>query len=1274
MVWLLFNSRSVMRFFAFSVAGLWALWSSITLGSSGLDQQLTRSINGEEKVLVTAFYRDSSRDNLRAPLNSAELHSVVDAQRSIIEKFTVQSSDIVHQYHAIPAMTFWLSAERLSQLTEAQSGSRLQPLSPQSSILVSPEISGALPTPRPTRSGGGDLVDTLSIIGADTMHELGFTGEGSRIAVLDSGLDLDNSDFGQRIIAEACFCYNPNGNCCPSGGSTQFGSGSAEDDHGHGTHVAGICAANDSNVGVAPDTELVAVKTLSESNGFYSFSDQTAALDWLYSQDLRLTTVNMSLATYARFTGICDNTAAWMQAAFVAIENLKSQGTRVVVAAGNDGAIDSLPVPACLSNVVTIGATNDSDVIASFSNSTPLVDLLAPGVSVKSSAVGGESVFLSGTSMATPHVAGGLALLRGAAPEYVSWDTILSVLASNSTLVTDNNGADVPRIDLDLAYSVLQNIQSFTVTPSLIGNGSITPDSALIIEDGGQLKFTLMPDVGHEISSVQGTCGGELSGPQFTTIPVTQNCTIEAVFVPESDTDGDGIPDNSDNCPSVSNVGQKDADFDGVGNACDDDDDGDSILDASDNCSLTFNPNQTNSDADSLGDACDVFPMQDIGDFLDANNNGAPEACDTTCEALGMSRDATPIALPVYASSLSNSSELTNSALVLLEATDQEFDSLTFEITAEPEFGHLVDARSNLEVPMNQALAGPAVRYVPDAGSKLQDSFEYRVSDGAGVSAVQTANLTVYDAYRESAVLTVQIESADPGEREGMATAMSSKGDIIALGATYGGIDQSGSVRVMKELEGEWVQMGAKIEGSAPRDLFGRQLALSADGGTLAASAVEKYVRIFSWDGTSWTQLGNELSSDSSSNLFGFGLALSKDGKTLAVGSPFNDDTGADAGRVIVYRLTDGEWVPLGSQLFGGGAQDNFGWYIDLAADGTRLAVYSLYATPRVVTVFDFDGNDWRQLGNSIPISLAQKVILSSDGESLGVGSNVYGLNQSSWESVGDDVTTGEITAMSADASVVAVTENNYPSPDNVVRLYSLAESGWQLLGEEFSGEPTNFFGSNVELSSDGQILSISESHASTTRVYDIINLAPVVDAAAPASFAIENKPYEFKLSAVDPDPSDSLLSYVAVSVPNWLSIDNEDGTVFGTPDSRSVGLSQFIEVGASDGELISLLAKFRIEVLRDSDGDGLPNECNKVCISEGNIPDPDDDNDGVTDDLDAFPLDPTETKDSDGDGFGDNLEIAEDTDPFDANDQPYQPRFPRWLILQSRELEFRAP
>jgi subtilisin len=310
-------------------------------------------------------------------------------------------------------------------------------------------------------------------------------GAGVAIAIVDTGVDAAHPFLGGRVIAEACFSTNNSAqgatSLCPGGGSQAFGPGAAApcslSNCDHGTHVAGIAAGDG---GIAPGASIIAVQVFSKIASCSAFSlpspcalsyvsDQLRAFDWLASTAFTppLAIVNLSLGV-GTFTSVaaCDASPIGT-AMFPAIATLRNQGVTTVASSGNNGATNALSLPGCLSNVVSVGATTKTnpEQVASFSNSAPFLTLLAPGVGIVSSTTGGGFAMKSGTSMAAPHVAGALALLRSARPGYPS-DAYVTALVNTGTPILDTrNGVIKPRIDVAAALGALPPLQKRAFLP-----------------------------------------------------------------------------------------------------------------------------------------------------------------------------------------------------------------------------------------------------------------------------------------------------------------------------------------------------------------------------------------------------------------------------------------------------------------------------------------------------------------------------------------------------------------------------------------------------------------------------------------------------------------------------------------------------------------------------------------------------------------------------------------------------------------------------------------
>lgn len=230
-------------------------------------------------------------------------------------------------------------------------------------------------------------------IGAGNVHASGNSGVGVKIAVIDSGIDYNHPDLKVNYAGGYNFINNTN---------------DPFDDNGHGTHVAGTIAALNNDigvVGVAPDVKIYALKVL-DGNGYGKMSDVIAAIEWAVSNGIRIT--NNSYGS----DGDPGSTVATV------FKNAESDGVLHIAAAGNSGTCaggeDNVSYPARYASVVAVSATNKNDSRPCFSSTGSAVELASPGVSINSAKSGGGYVEYSGTSMASPHVAGTAALIVAA--------------------------------------------------------------------------------------------------------------------------------------------------------------------------------------------------------------------------------------------------------------------------------------------------------------------------------------------------------------------------------------------------------------------------------------------------------------------------------------------------------------------------------------------------------------------------------------------------------------------------------------------------------------------------------------------------------------------------------------------------------------------------------------------------------------------------------------------------------------------------------------------
>jgi subtilisin family serine protease len=231
-------------------------------------------------------------------------------------------------------------------------------------------------------------------IGAGNVHAGGNKGAGVNVAIIDTGIDYTHLDLEDNFDTELLGYDFVNGDSDPM------------DDNGHGTHCAGIVAAVDNGggvVGVAPEAHLYAVKVLN-SVGSGSVSDVIAGIQWSVANGMQVISMSFGGGDGVGMKAACD--AAY------------NAGIVVVASAGNSGNPagkgDNVDYPARYDSVIAVAATDSSDNRARWSSTGPAVELAAPGVSIKSTYLGGGYAIKSGTSMACPHVTGTAALVIAA--------------------------------------------------------------------------------------------------------------------------------------------------------------------------------------------------------------------------------------------------------------------------------------------------------------------------------------------------------------------------------------------------------------------------------------------------------------------------------------------------------------------------------------------------------------------------------------------------------------------------------------------------------------------------------------------------------------------------------------------------------------------------------------------------------------------------------------------------------------------------------------------
>ncbi len=387
-------------------------------------------------------------------------------------------------------------------------------------------------------------------------------GKGVAIAVLDTGVDAANPDLSKKVVAY----YNAVENAVPSSiGSNSVAS--AKDNDGHGTHVSGIAASSDPNIGVADGATLVDVKVIADSGETQLAGDPLLrGLEFVanFASQLNIKVVNMSLGESTSSGGINDNTVPAADDISREIQTLEAQGITVVAAAGNSYANnptagESYPAVVSTISVANVwsdtgsgydfstysyGTSSDSwaavessaapDQLAATSQRSTLSNqVVAPGMNIYSDWNGtsagdsGSDLFhntISGTSMASPFIAGVVALIQQAAYTYggqfiTSPQEVLSIIKQTSTVIVDTTvsgdgrvpisngsltgGAEQPlpgtgnSYDLVNVYKAIQDVKSlFTGTISNADTNNTSATATSVPNLNGTISYTESGNIG----------------------------------------------------------------------------------------------------------------------------------------------------------------------------------------------------------------------------------------------------------------------------------------------------------------------------------------------------------------------------------------------------------------------------------------------------------------------------------------------------------------------------------------------------------------------------------------------------------------------------------------------------------------------------------------------------------------------------------------------------------------------------------------------------------
>lgn len=430
------------------------------------------------------------------------------------------------------------------------------------------------------------------------------------------------------------------------------------------------------------------------------------------------------------------------------------------------------------------------------------------------------------------------------------------------------------------------------------------------------------------------------------------------------------------------------------------------------------------------------------------------------------------------------------------------------------------------------------------AGSSVSLSADgTRVAVGApGESPVgiMGGQVRIYQLENDEWVqLGGDILGENAGDKFGHAVSISADGNRVAVGAPFHSGDD-GQVRVFEFDGTDWMQLGTDILGNAPfgTNRWGESLALSSDGNRVVVGApwttggpigaFAGYTAVHEFDGMDWAPLGSGISGENESDFFGLSVSISFDGNRIAIGASRYDGQLDDVGYVRVFEFDGIDWVQMGSSITGDSEQEQSGFVVSLSADGNRVASSAPFNDDGgniagQIRVFEFDGNDWLQLGNDI------------NGQAGELSGWTMAMSPS-----------GNRVALGAPFS------NAVANNAGIVRFFRFNGDGWEPLGQATGEAEEDSMGSGISFSVDGVRVAVGAPLYST--LFDGDGLVRVYEETITMGDAENFSENEFVIS---PNPTDGWIYISAEFAEGTVQITDAAGRVVLNPSGeKNIDLS----------------------------------------------------------------------------------------------------------------------
>jgi len=548
---------------------------------------------------------------------------------------------------------------------------------------------------------------------------------------------------------------------------------------------------------------------------------------------------------------------------------------------------------------------------------------------------------------------------------------------------------------------------------------------------------------------------------------------------------------------------------------------------------------------------------------------------------------------------------------------DADADSLTLSaIIDNPSLVNLEFLKSSTQI--GTSINGEALNNYSGWSVSLSANGSI-MAIGAPYNDTNQSNSGQVRIYKDINGIWEQVGDAINGnsisEKSGWAISLSADGSILAIGAPYNDDngEDSGHVRIYKNINNTWVQVGQDIQGEFAYDYNGYALSISADGLSLAIGAYGNdakgantgYVRIYTLINNTWIQIANTLEGEAQSDYSGYSVSLSSDSSTVAIGGRGNDANGMNSGHVRVYKNINNTWVQQGMDIDGENAQDNSGWAVSLNTDGSIVAIGAPYndgngTDSGHVRVYENINNTWVQQGIDIEGEALYdysgwSVSLSADGKTLAIGAygndsyqintgyvRVYRNINNTWVKRAKNIkglykndNSGNAIALSSDASTLAIgayTNDGNGIDSGNVRVYTAIDALKITPNLNAYGE------SNISIKVSDAVL---ESSTTFTLIIHAVDDAPVIDAIGDINTLEDIHELNVTFSAMDIE-GDSM-SYTATSSDTSIAtVSIINSILVVSPVANAYGTIQIEIIASANGLSSSQTFTFHIVPVND--------------------------------------------------------------------------------------------